>query len=140
MRDKQWFFDSATTKFAACDVDDPFFSSVYKCQEDCRKCKTCRFFQYYKILAISENYCNFFETSEEEVRGRALEEINSGYRDTIDGTEYEFVVNGPEVCGKPILIITYDFMYFTLQFIISFSDPRILRNNDILFFIQTTIC
>ena len=118
MRNKQWFSESATAKWAACSIDRPDYSSAHECQEDCRKCETCRFFQYYKDLSQGFNECNFFETSEEEVRGKALEEINNGYRDTVDQTEFEFVVNGPEVCGKPIFIITYDFMHFTFYFLI----------------------
>ena len=112
MRNKLWFRTLGTIKNAACDVGDQDFSSVYKCQEYCRKCESCRFFQYHKD---SSNFvdCNFFETNKEEVKGRALVENNNLYTDTQENMDYEFVVNGPGVCGKPI------FSYFMML-----SNPR----------------
>ena len=100
VRNKLWFptFD---IKNAACDIDAPEWSSEYECQEDCRKCKDCRFFQYFKDTNQANNECDFFETSKEEVRGKPLEKTSSGYRDH-EGTVYNFAVSGPDVCGKPI--------------------------------------
>ena len=93
---------SASVKHAVCDIEASNPSSVHMCQEMCRKCKNCRFFQYYKYESDHANFCDVFETSKEEVRGKALGDSNSGVYQSPAGDTYQFVYNGPEVCGKPI--------------------------------------
>ena len=88
--------------------------SPLECQEKCRKCPDCRFFEYRAI--ISEEICRLYETGKSELVGYPPEKASGLYPPDYDfGTSDTLILStGPKVCGKHFLIE---------QIITIFGDP-----------------
>ena len=101
--------DHKNLKYASCEGNSVLDQdqSEYDCQEQCRKCKDCRFFAYFtESISSPLKQCYTYETDKEELRGKKLKlGSNSGkysvpMSDGGDGNEYDFLTYGPPVCGK----------------------------------------
>ena len=78
--------------------------SPLECQENCRKCPDCRFFEY--RVTISEKMCRLYETDQSEIIGYPPVKASNTYPPDHDFSSLDTLIlsTGPQVCGKHILI------------------------------------
>ena len=78
--------------------------SPLECQEKCRKCPECRFFEY--RATISEETCRLYETGKSELIGYPPSKASNTYPPDHDFSALDTLIlsTGPQVCGRHILI------------------------------------